>query len=131
MQQIALRLGVALLTFILGVASAFSWLVISTYRRTVPQAREAALRDNLFQMRKMIDQYAADKGMLPQSLGDLVAAGYIREIPADPVTGVPDWVVEWGVDPNSTAGGVGIVNVCSSSSEAGTDGSIYSDCTRW
>ena len=61
-------------------------IVLPQYQRTVVVARESVLKDDLFQMRKMIDQYAADKGKLPQSLDDLVNDGYLRELPVDPIT---------------------------------------------
>lgn len=106
-------------------------VVLPQYNKVVLAAREATLRDNLYQMRKMLDQYAADKGKLPQSLDDLVTAGYIRDIPEDPMTGEKDWVVVTGDDANSLEGGTGIVNVCSASSDTATDGSTYNDCERW
>ncbi len=53
--------------------------------------REAVLRDDLYNMRKLLDQYAADKQKLPQSLDDLVTGGYMREMPKDPMTGQADW----------------------------------------
>ena len=61
-------------------------VALPTYQRSVQQARETVLSENLFQMRRMIDQYAADKGKLPQSLNDLVDAKYMREVPTDPIT---------------------------------------------
>ena len=66
------------------------------------KAREAALKDNLFQMRKAIDNFYADKQRYPANLQELVP-NYLRAIPADPVTQQVDWqeVVE---DP-LTAGG--------------------------
>ena len=54
------------------------------------KAREAALKDNLFQMRKCIDNFYADKQHYPQSLDELVP-NYIRSIPKDPMTGQADW----------------------------------------
>jgi len=49
-------------------------------------ARETVLKDDLHKMRELIDQYAADKGKLPQSLDDLISSGYMREVPKDPIT---------------------------------------------
>src|SRR2546421_6463744 len=72
------------------------------------KSREAILKEDLFAMRKMIDQYAADKGKLPQSLGDLVKGEYLRQIPEDPITKKPDWKLIMGEDPNSK-GKVGII----------------------
>jgi len=57
------------------------------YRSAVIRAREAVLRDNLFTMRQLIDEYTLDKQKAPQSLEDLVSGGYIRKVPRDPFTG--------------------------------------------
>jgi general secretion pathway protein G len=56
------------------------------YRTAVIRAREAVLRDNLFTMRQLIDEYTLDKQKAPQSLDDLVSGGYIRQVPLDPFT---------------------------------------------
>ena len=127
MRQIILRLTVVALTFAVGVTCAASYHVFPTYRAAVLDAREATLRDGLFRMRKMIDQFAADKGSLPQSLDDLVSAGYLREIPVDPFTGRGDWVVLVGDDPNSPKGGKGVIDVRSASSAKAREGTPYKE----
>ena len=48
------------------------------YHVAVIHAREAVLRDDLFTMRKMIDEYTIDKQHPPTSLDELVDAGYLR-----------------------------------------------------
>jgi general secretion pathway protein G len=102
-------------------------IVLPQFQKSILATREAVLRDDLFQMRKMIDQYAADKQKLPQSLDDLVSSGYMREKPADPMTGQADWREDPGEDPNLTDGGTGLVDVHSSSADVGTDGRPYSE----
>src|SRR3990167_1290349 len=57
------------------------------YRTSIIRSKEAVLRDDLFTLRSVIDQYTLDKQEAPQSLEDLVANGYLREIPIDPFTG--------------------------------------------
>ena len=64
------------------------------YQQSVLRAKEAALRQDLLVMRKSIDQYTLDKEQAPQSLDDLVSAGYLREIPVDPITRQKDWRTE-------------------------------------
>lgn len=113
------------LMIVISVIIILAVIVMPQYLRTVQQAREATLRDDLFQMRKVIDQYAADKGRLPQSLDDLVTAGYLREVPIDPMTEARDWNVEMGEDPLSADGGSGVTDVHSASSEVGSDGRPY------
>jgi general secretion pathway protein G len=97
------------------------------YQKWVLHARESVLRNDLFQMRKLIDQYAADKGKLPQSLEDLVSGGYMRDVPEDPMTGEKNWNLTTGEDPNSTEGGQGITDVHSTSTDISTDGRPYSE----
>ena len=102
-------------------------IVLPQYQRTVQVARESVLKDDLFQMRKMIDQYAADKGHLPQSLDDLAAAGYLREVPVDPITEKREWNTVVGSDPNSGEGGQGVTDVHSTSTDLSTEGTPYSE----
>src|SRR5512140_3400344 len=65
------------------------------YTRSITRAKEAVLHQDLFAMRSVIDQYTMDKGKAPQSLDDLVTAGYLKEIPKDPFTNSKDtWQVE-------------------------------------
>src|SRR5215470_3395560 len=83
---------------------------VTSYQSIQLKARETILRENLRTMRKMIDQYSADKEKLPSSLDDL-APDYIREVPIDPITGQKDWVVDMGEDTISRDGGTGVVDV--------------------
>ena len=101
-------------------------VALPQYRKMMQHARETVLRDDLFQMRKAIDQFTADKGALPQSPDDL-AGKYLREIPVDPITNERDWNWAQGEDPFTTEGGSGIVDVHSSSTEEASDGSRYSE----
>ena len=102
-------------------------VALPQFQKTIVHAREAVLRDDLFQMRKMLEQYGADKGKLPQSLDELVAEHYLREIPEDPITQEKDWDAVVGEDPNSADGGSGIVDVHSKSTDVGSDGRPYSE----
>ncbi len=61
------------------------------YQKSLLRAKEAALKHDLFVMRQAIDQYTLDKEQAPQSLDDLVSAGYMREIPMDPLTRRKEW----------------------------------------
>jgi len=116
------------LMIVISILVILAMIAMAQYNRTVLAAREATLREDLFTMRKMIDQYAADKGKLPQSLADLQSAGYIHEIPIDPMTDAADWQVEFGEDPGSTGGEQGVTNVRSASSDISSDGTTrYSE----
>jgi general secretion pathway protein G len=97
-----------------------------TYFKT---KRERVLRDDLFTLRSTIDQFTLDKQQAPQSLDDLVKAGYLRQVPKDPMTSKADWVIEQcdaylSIDRTQT----GICDVHSASPDIGTDGQPYS---RW
>jgi len=105
------------LMIVISILVILALIAMGQYNRTVLAAKEATLREDLYTMRKMIDQYGADKGKLPQSLDDLKAAGYIHDIPIDPMTDAADWQAEFGEDSGSTDSSQGMVNVRSSSND--------------
>jgi general secretion pathway protein G len=82
--------------------------------------KESVLKQDLFTLRSSIDQYTRDKRKPPESLDELVSAGYLRVIPKDPITGNPDWV------PVRSMATRGIVNVHSASATLARDGKPYS-----
>ena len=102
-------------------------VALPTYQRSINHAREVVLKENLFQMRRTIDQYTTDKGKAPQSLDDLVEAKYLREVPTDPITQEKVWNEEQGDDPNSNDGEQGLVDIKSTADGTGSDGVPYSD----
>ena len=68
---------------------------IPAYNQSILRAKESVLRQDLFQLRSLISQYTLDKQKAPQSLDDLVQAGYIKQIPTDPMTGSNStWTVD-------------------------------------
>lgn len=73
---------------IIGILAA---IAISNVKWAQQKAREAALHDDLFEMRKAIDNYYADKQKYPENLQALQQQHYLRNIPKDPLTGKPDW----------------------------------------
>ncbi len=101
---------------------------IPIYTNSVIHAKEAVLRDDLFTMRSVIDQYTLDKQKAPQSLQDLVSAGYLKAIPKDPITGSSDtWQVtsdDTLMDPSQSQ--PGITDVHSGATGVGSDGTAYS-----
>lgn len=115
------------LMIVISIIIILAAVALPQYQKTLIHARETVLRNDLFEMRKLIDQYSADKGKPPQSLDDLVSAGYMREIPTDPITEQKDWNVEVGEDPYSSEGGSGIRDIHSSSSEVSIEGTPYSE----
>lgn len=115
------------LMIVISIIIILAAITLPQYQKTIMHTREAVLRDDLFKMRSLIDQFAADKGRLPQSLDEIVSEGYMRELPVDPFTGQKDWAVTTGEDPNSLTGEQGITDVHSSSSEISSQGTPYSE----
>ncbi|MET0753053.1 MAG: type II secretion system protein [Pyrinomonadaceae bacterium] len=102
-------------------------VALPTYQRSVQHARELVLEENLWQMRRAIDQYGSDKGKLPQSLDDLKTGGYLREIPIDPISEKSEWKEIQGEDVNSRDGGQGLKDVKSTAEGEDTEGKKYED----
>ena len=102
-------------------------IALPNYRNSVLQAKEAVLRENLYRLRDLIDQYQSDRGAYPETLEALVASGYLRAIPPDPMT--PDPWVEVPPETGSEGGDVltGVFDVKSASSQVGTNGVAYSE----
>lgn len=115
------------LMIVISIIIILAAITLPQYQKTVMHTRETVLADDLRTMRSLIDQFAADKGRLPQSLDDLASAGYMREVPVDPFTGQKDWAVTTGEDPNSIEGAQGVTDVHSASAEVSTDGRPYSE----
>lgn len=115
-----LMISIFILIILLAVA-------LPTYQRSVQHARETVLKENLWQMRRQIDQYAADKGKLPKSLNDLVEGKYLRELPTDPILERAEWNEVMGEDPNSTDKDNGLVNVKSLADGEDSEGKKYED----
>src|SRR6267154_6863327 len=79
------------LMIVISIIIILAAVALPQYHKTIMHARETVLHDDLTRMRSLLDQYAADKGKLPQSLDDLVTEHYLRELPKDPITDKPDW----------------------------------------
>jgi len=74
------------LVIVLGIIGILVSLALPNYKSATVKAHEAVLKENLYILRKLIDQYAQDKGKYPASLQTLVQDSYIRSIPVDPMT---------------------------------------------
>ncbi len=100
-------------------------VAIPTYQRSVQQARETVLKENLWQMRRAIDQFSADKGKLPKSIDELVEAKYLREKPMDPILEKTEWDEVQGEDTNSPDGESGLKDVKSLAEGEDSEGQAY------
>lgn len=115
------------LMIVLFIIVILAIVILPQFQKSVLKAKEAVLKDNLHTMRRMLDQYAADKGKLPQSIDELVEAGYLREKPTDPMTETNEWEEILGTDPNSLEDAQGVVDVKSKSTDTGSDGKAYNE----
>jgi general secretion pathway protein G len=103
-------------------------ITVPIYTQSVVRAREAVLRNDLFELRKLISQYTLDKQKAPQSLDDLVQAGYLKELPKDPMTHESNWEpkMEENVISSPDQQDPGIDDVHSASNMTSSDGTAYS-----
>lgn len=102
-------------------------VAVPTYQRSVQQARETVLKENLWQIRRSIDQFMADKGKLPQSVDELVEGKYLREKPIDPILERAEWNEIQGEDPTSQDGESGLIDVKSLAEGQDSNGVAYSE----
>lgn len=100
-------------------------VAIPTYQRSVQQARETVLKENLWQMRRAIDQFSADKGKLPKTIDEMVEAKYLREKPMDPILEKAEWEEVQGEDTNTPDGESGLKDVRSMAEGDDSQGLAY------
>ena len=116
------------LMIVMAIIATLISIAVPIYNKAIQRSKETVLRNNLFTIRRVIDEYTVDKQKAPQSLDDLVSDGYLRAIPVDPITGNTDWKVIME-DPDNAMNpeNPGIFDVRSSSDRTSLDGSQYSD----
>lgn len=113
-------IAMTIISILVGIA-------IPIYRTMILSSREKTLKVNLHTLRDVIDQYTADKKKAPQTLQDLVDAGYFRQLPLDPITGSNStWETIFDtavLTPDQTE--TGIADVRSGSSAISSEGTAY------
>ena len=115
------------LMIVISIIMILMAVAVPVYNQTIIQARESVLRSNLSTLRNVIQQYTLDKQKAPQSLDDIVQAGYLRQIPVDPMTRQPNWeVVQEDVLLAVDQQDPGITDVHSASNANASDGTAYS-----
>ena len=118
---IELMVVISIIVILMSVA-------IPRYQASILRARETVLRDDLYTLRSVIDQYTLDKQKAPQGLQDLVESGYLKQLPIDPFTNARDtWVPvtdESIMSPDQSQ--PGIIDVHSSSEQKSSEGTAYS-----
>ena len=116
------------LMIVMAIIAILMSIAVPIYTRSITRAKESVLKNNLFTLRTMIDEYTYDKQKAPQGLQDLVTDGYLRQIPIDPMTSQPDWVPiqEDALNAvNQTE--PGISDVKSASDKKSSEGTLYSE----
>lgn len=117
------------LMVVMAIISVLLAIALPIYSKSITRAKESVLRNNLFTLRSMIDEYTIDKQQAPQSLQDLVSDGYLRQIPQDPMTGSDQtWRIIMEDTPAAgSSSSPGIFDVRSGSEKTALDGSLYAD----
>ena len=121
----------------MAIIGILATMAMPAMKNTPVRAREAVLKNNLFALRDVIDQYHADKGYYPSTLEALVDEGYFRILPRDPMTRSTDtWVLEYDtpdpdIEPAETDfpedGAPGVIDVRSGSPKNSLNGDPYSE----
>jgi general secretion pathway protein G len=116
------------LIIVMTIIGLLAAIAVPMYVQSVRHAKEAVLKEDLRTLRSAIDSYTVDKQKAPQSLDDLVQAGYIKTMPKDPFTNRAD---TWVPAQDDTLQSIdqteaGINDVHSGAQETGSDGSSYS-----
>ena len=117
------------LTVVIAIIVILITIAIPIYSKTIQRSKESVLKNNIFTLQSVIDSYTYDKRKAPGSLRDLVEAGYLREVPIDPMTGSSQtWrlIME---DSNQAVdqSAPGIFDIRSGSDKTSLDGSAYAD----
>src|SRR5947209_13359295 len=126
-----LRSGFTLieLMVVMAIISVLVAIAVPIYQKSVIRAKESVLRNNLFTIRTMLDEYTVDKQQAPATLQDLVSEGYLRRVPQDPITGSDQtWRIVMEDTPVSgSTGSPGIFDVKSGSDKQSLESTPYSE----
>ena len=116
------------LMVVMAVMLILAAIAVPSYLSSVKKAKEAVLKEDLHTLRSAIDSYTADKAKAPQSLDDLVQAGYLKTIPKDPITSRTDtWITgQSGSLTTIDETDPGIDDVHSGAQETSSEGTSYS-----
>lgn len=114
------------LIVVMAIVALLASIVAPRYFASLAKSKETALQQSLVTMRDAIDQYAADKGRYPDSLQDLAAARYLRQVPEDPLTGSRETWVELSPPADMQAAGR-VWDVRSGAAGRSADGRLYAD----
>jgi general secretion pathway protein G len=117
------------LIIVMAIISILVAIAVPLYQKSLLRTKESLLKNNLFTLRTVIDEYTFDKQKAPQTLQDLVSDGYLRAVPIDPITGNDQ---SWRVVMEDAVSSVdqtqpGIFDVRSGSDLKSLEGTPYSE----
>ena len=113
------------LLIVMSIIAILATIAQPSFKQAIIKARESVLKEDLFILRDVIDQYYADKGKYPPAIDDLVGEGYIRGIPRDPFTNSADtWQLIYNSEQEEEQG---IYDVHSGSDMVAVDGTAYNE----
>jgi general secretion pathway protein G len=112
------------LLVVLAIIATLLMLAVPRYFASQDRAKEAVLKENLFQMRDAIGKYYADKGKYPESLDSLASEKYLRAVPLDPIT---ESSATWVLVPPPDLQQSGVADVRSGAQGQALDGTRYGD----
>jgi general secretion pathway protein G len=117
------------LMIVMAIISILLAIAVPLYQKSLIRTKESLLKNNLFTLRTVIDEYTFDKQKAPQTLQDLVSQGYLRAVPLDPITGSDQ---TWKVVMEDAVSSVsqtdpGIFDVRSGSDMKSLEGTAYSE----
>ena len=117
------------LMIVMAIIAVLMSVAIPIYNRSIIRSKESVLKNNLYTLRTVIDEYTYDKQKAPQTLNDLVSDGYLRQVPVDPITGNAD---SWKIIMEDASNTVnqsepGIFDVRSGADKTSLEGTPYSD----
>ena len=117
------------LMIVMTIVTVIMAMAVPMYQKAIVRAKESVLKNNLFTLRTLIDEYTFDKAKAPQTLEDLVREGYLRQVPVDPMTGSNQ---SWRIIMEDAMASVnqmepGIFDVRSGADRASLEGTPYSE----
>ena len=113
------------LLIVMSIIAILATIAQPSFKQAIIKARESVLKEDLFILRDVIDQYYVDKGKYPPAMDDLVGEGYIRGIPRDPFTNSADtWQLIYNSEQEEEQG---IYDVHSGSDMVAVDGTAYNE----
>jgi len=116
------------LMIVVAIVGILVALAIPNFQQSAMKAKETALKQNLFTMRAVIDQYYADRGDYPDTLEALVEAKYLRAIPVDPLTkSSTTWTEIYEELEEGDDSSAGVYDIKSGSDEVARDGTPYKE----